>query len=118
MRAQANDLMSSLDRDLPYPYAMTVENLVDTTLLFFTLSDGLRLAVKGFKPWQWALQELATMIICFAWGSLVEMQETLYNPFGRRTIDVAHETIHAGLRTLSEGLLGGDNKFAPPRIMP
>ena len=45
-RGQANDLMSSLNRDLPYPYASAVKFITEACLFFFSTTDGIVLATN------------------------------------------------------------------------
>ena len=46
MRAQANDLMSSLDRDLPYPYASIVGALVNFVIFLQSSKLGLDARIR------------------------------------------------------------------------
>lgn len=49
MRGQANDLMSSLDRDNPYPYVQLIGLLVKVNLFIFASWKGFALAVFAFQ---------------------------------------------------------------------
>ena len=58
MRAQANDLMSSLDRDIPYPYASLVGALVRINVFLMSLWKSTELylmfcGMTGIGPHNW-----------------------------------------------------------------
>ena len=154
MRAQANDLMSSLDRDLPYPYASLLGMLVkiNVALMTFWRSSELYLQMCGMnqlagQSWGTALIKnpnceltgvpgnfpnangwhLVTMmftqiVTLFLWNisykAMYDLGKTLSNPFRNRRIDIAHESIHAGLRQLAQELLSRPLQHLPPGMPP
>lgn len=147
-RAQANDLMSSLDRDIPYPYASLLGMIVKTNVILMTLWRTFELylnlcgTMTGAQNWmasgnpecvmvgnptfpnQNALYFMTMIIVqlvtLFLWNmsykAMYDLGKVLHNPFGNRVIDVAHETIHAGLRQLAEELLGEAVHHLPPEM--
>ena len=153
MRAKANDLMSSLDRDIPYPYASLLGMLVKTNvaLMTFWRSSELYLNFCGTRAagqtWGTAHEKnrdchvvsnsatlpnhnefmFITMVFVqlstlFLWNisykAMYDLAKVLHNPFGNRQIDVAHETISAGLRNLADQLLGNGEAHLPPDMPP
>ena len=122
MRGQANDLMSSLDRDKPYPYASLCGTLVHINLLLMSTSRGVEWAkwLASFgdelpsQPKFWV-----DIIVLFSWNvsykALYDLSYVLHNPFGDGRLGVAHETIGAGIAALSTSMakVGG---HLPPAI--
>ena len=111
MRAQANDLMSSLDRDTPFPYIALAGVLVQVNLLLMSTWKGLEwsqwFATGGQKiftlPKFWA--DLGALFLWnLSYQGMYDLSYYLWNPFLDRRIDVAHEAIGAGLRRLGVGL--------------
>ena len=111
MRAQANDLMSSLDRDTPFPYIALAGVLVEVNLLLMSTWKGLEwsqwFATGGQKvftlPKFWA--DLGALFLWnLSYQGMYDLSYYLWNPFLDRRIDVAHEAIGAGLRRLGVGL--------------
>ena len=150
MRAQANDLMSSLDRDIPYPYASLVGMLVRINVFLMSLWKSTELYLMlcgtrvGSQTWAtahemnpqchvspnpmppnngwfiWWSMVVFHLAALFFWNmsykSMFDLGKVLHNPFGNRRIDVAHETIHAGLRKLAESLLSKGTSHVPPTM--
>eukprot|EP00947_MAST-08B_sp_MAST-8B-sp1_P003693 g3693.t1 len=121
-RAQANDLMSSLDRDAPFPYTHLCGLLVGINLLIMSTWKGVEWALwlhamggAGLiaSPKWWV-----DMVVLVSWNvsykALYDVVYVLHNPFGSRRIDVAHEVIGGGIRRLSNALMAG-NPSLPPR---
>ena len=120
MRAQANDLMSSLDRDKPFPYVALCGLLVEMNVFMFSTWKGAQWAVwyrafgddfhKQSKFW-------VDIIVLFLWNmgyvGLYDLGYFLHNPFGGRRVDVAHELIWGGIRTLSSELALGEVHLPP-----
>lgn len=107
MRAQANDLMSSLDRDTPYPYLALAGFLVEVNLFLMSTWKGLLwsqwFATGGATifalPKFWA--DVATLFLWnLSYQGMYDLAYYLWNPFLDRRIDVAHEAIGGGLRAL------------------
>eukprot|EP00326_Haptolina_ericina_P023934 CAMPEP_0181188002 /NCGR_PEP_ID=MMETSP1096-20121128/10876_1 /TAXON_ID=156174 ORGANISM="Chrysochromulina ericina, Strain CCMP281" /NCGR_SAMPLE_ID=MMETSP1096 /ASSEMBLY_ACC=CAM_ASM_000453 /LENGTH=273 /DNA_ID=CAMNT_0023277019 /DNA_START=305 /DNA_END=1126 /DNA_ORIENTATION=- len=125
MRAQANDLMSSLDRDKPYSYAALCALLVKVNILIFSTWKAVEWAVwlHNFggklveQPKFWL-----DILILFAWNvsyqGMYDLAYLLHNPFGDRRLDVAHETIGGGIRKLSEKIAGVDGYLPPSLLAP
>uniref|UniRef100_A0A0G4GYJ1 Uncharacterized protein n=1 Tax=Chromera velia CCMP2878 TaxID=1169474 RepID=A0A0G4GYJ1_9ALVE len=121
MRGQANDLMSSLDRDKPYPYVALCGVLVMINIVIFSTWKGVLWSVWfhtfGSKiveqPKLWV-----DILVLFTWNlsyqALYELSYVLYNPFGDRLVDVGHETIGRGIRRLSFALAEGH--VLPPAL--
>ena len=120
MRAQANDLMSSLDRDLPFPYASIMSVIIHLVLFIqatftaFACSDSRTGHVEtdadgSPRPvwYMWCFQLGCFFVLAMLYDSLLNVQHTLHNPFGSRTIDVAHDTIASGIRRLGTALMEG-----------
>lgn len=120
MRGQANDLMSSLDRDKPYSYASLCGLLVQINLLIMSTWKGVDWAtwLHSFgdqlicQPKFWA-----DILVLFSWNlsykGLYDLAYTLHNPFGDRRLDVAHETIGGGIRRLAEEIAAVTNRLPP-----
>ena len=114
-RAQANDLMSCLDRDVPYPYASSITMLVKVMMAVYSLSAGVRLASHG----HW----FNVVVDCFFIGiftasfqGLLNLHRTMYNPFLRERLHVAHEAIAGtGLRQLADALMES-KQCLPPNL--
>lgn len=121
MRAQANDLMSSLDRDKPFPYVAICGFLVNCNLFLMSFWRSIEWAIwlrtfggpllfESSKMW-------VDLFTLFAWNlsyaSLYDLGYVLDNPFLDKRIDVAHETIFNGVRRLSTSLAEGDANLPP-----
>lgn len=115
IRAQANDLMSSLDRDIPYSYTSLVCILVNINLFIMTTWKAIEWSTwcrsLGFdqllqQP-KWWLDMLVMIFWNLSYRAMYDLGSHLYHPFGNRPIDVAHETISAGLQKLSKSLMDG-----------
>lgn len=124
-RAQANDLMGSLARDLPFPYAGFVSFLAHTTIFFLASTDGLNLATdydsgqdEGAQWHTWVTQLGCTFVLSSCYGAYIELQGVLHNPFGARRLDVAHDTIAAGLRRLAESVVANPGPVTPGQTSP
>lgn len=112
-RSQANDLMSSLDRDLPFPYVNICFLLVAINVFIFSTfkgvlwsiwlySNGNRLAAQ---PMFW-IDLLSTFAWNLSYTALYQLCYVLYNPFGSKKIDIAHATIGGAIQSLSIQLAG------------
>lgn len=116
-RSQANDLMSSLSRDLPFPYVNLCYVLVYLNVLIFSTHRGVLWAVwlYGFGPQNLVLQPKfwVDLLATFAWNmsytSLYHLCYVLYNPFGNDKNSVAHETIGGGLDVLAKSIATAHN---------
>ena len=120
MRAQANDLMSSLDRDLPFPYAGLISIMINLVTFIQATFTGMACASPaqshvhvgadgGRSPiwYMWAWQIGCLFFLCVLYDSLQNVQQVLHNPFGSRALDVAHDTIASGIRRLATELMEG-----------
>lgn len=111
MRAMANDLMSSLDRDKPFPYTALCGLLVYINILIMSTWKGVTWSIWYFsygpdlfrQPRIW-VDMLVLLFWNISYAALYDLGYMLHNPFGPRRIDVAHETISSGIRTLSSSL--------------
>lgn len=128
MRAQANDLMSSLDRDTPVPYVIVCGMLVTINIFIMSTWKGIEWSIwlnnfggpNGFnkgllnqgKFW-------IDLLVLFGWNisyqALYDLGYILDNPFQNRPIDVPHEVISAGLRKLANALAQGSDILPPDR---
>ena len=111
MRAKANDMMSSLDRDQPYPYVALCGLLVQFNIVFMTVWHGFHWAIWNFATNYavWKSPKIwVEIFVLFSWNlsyaALFDLTKMLYNPFGQRRIDVAHDAIGQGVRALARGL--------------
>jgi len=124
MRAKANDMMSSLDRDAPYPYVALCGLLVQFNIIFMTVWHGFHWAIWHYatdaKVWK-APKIWFEIFVLFAWNlsyaALFDLTKMLYNPFGNRRIDVAHDAIGQGVRALARGLARAAPHI-PPTMSP
>lgn len=120
IRGQANDLMSSLDRDKPFTYTALCGVLVSINVVIMSTWRGVTWALwlyaLGNELWS-APKIWIDILVLLTWNisykGLYDVGYMLHNPFGNRRIDVAHETIFAGLRRLSVEL-GNGNPILPP----
>ena len=63
--------------------------------------------------------QLSTLFLWnISYKAMYDLAKVLHNPFGNRQIDVAHETISAGLRNLADQLLGNGEAHLPPDMPP
>lgn len=117
MRAQANDLMSSLDRDQPFPYVALCGLLVKINIFIMSTWKAVQWSVwlRAFeiyglscKP-KWWVDMISMLAWNVSYGGLYDLGYMLHNPFGSRRIDVAHEMVGAGIRKLSVGLKNCDH---------
>lgn len=112
-RSQANDLMSSLNRDLPLPYVNLVAWLVQFAMLLNSINNGVRMS--GYSDTGAKVSAaLSTFLYSAAFRGLLNVHRLLHNPFIDRLIDVAHEPIvNGGLATLARSLMA-DESYLPP----
>jgi hypothetical protein len=127
IRAQANDLLSCLDRDLPYPYVHLVTVLVKllmlVQLLDFALSPETDVAEDPSSAEEVGVILLlmgGVFLTVLGLQGITDLHAVLHNPFGPRRIDVAHVAIFADLRALSVSLLQSppDRGSPGPSIVP
>jgi len=125
MRGQANDLMSSLDRDNPYPYVQLIGLLVKVNLFIFASWKGFALAVFAFQFGGFGAMFghgivwynlVFTLLWNASYAALYDLGCVLHNPFGQRRLDVAHETIGGGIRKLSFAIAIAPTVHLPPAI--
>lgn len=111
-RAQANDLMSSVDRDLPFPYVHLCFVLVALNVFLFSTFKGVLWSTwfvqHGDAIWQQPVLWL-DVASTFAWNlsytSMYQLCYVLYHPFHAGTeLSVAHTTISKGIRRFAEEL--------------
>ena len=123
MRGQANDLMSCLNRDNPFPYVALCGLLVKVNLFIMSTWKGVTWAIwlRSFelygllcKP-KWWLDVIILLAWNVSYGGLYDLGYMLHNPFRDRKIDVAHDAIGGGLRRLSVELATG-SKHIPPSM--
>ena len=114
MRASANDLMSSLDRDKPFPYAALCGVLVYLNIIIMSTWKAVNWSIWYYSSGPLLFHQpriWVDMLVLLTWNisyaALYDLGYMLHNPFGRRRIDVAHETISAGIRRLSTELAWG-----------
>ena len=112
-RAQANDMMSSLDRDSPFPYAHICGLLVGINVWIMCSWKGIEWAMWAqffgndiFVQPKWYVDIVALFAWNISYKSLYDLCYVLHNPFGNRRIDVAHETIGSGIRKFSKAVTG------------
>ena len=113
-RGQANDLMSSLNRDVPYPYAQMVGLMMRFYITLASMRFGIvaKTRVGGIK----AFGLLANFMYVLIFLGLHDIFKTLHNPFLHRRIDVGHEPIMGGLRALAKHLLLEGDSPQPPSL--
>lgn len=121
MRAQANDLMSSLDRDLPLPYTVLCGMLVQLNVLIMSTWKGVEWSIWLHSLGSAELLDQGRfwvdIFVLLSWNvsykALYDLNYVLQSPFGNRRIDVAHEVIFAGIRKLSTALANGVDNVPP-----
>lgn len=124
MRGQANDLMSSLDRDKPYAYTSICGVLVTINLWIMSTWKGIEWATWLRSFGDSASSGLASqpkfwldILMLFAWNisyqGLYDLGYSLHNPFGNRRLDVAHEVIGSGIGKLSAAIARVDGHLPP-----
>ena len=121
IRSQANDLMSSLDRDSPFPYVALCGFLVKINIFIFTTWKAFlwsqwlfTMGANMFNQGKFWVDLFCTIVWNISYGGLYDLGYALYNPFGKRRIDVAHEPIGRGIFRLAKSLAQGDK--IPPRM--
>ena len=130
-RGQANDLMSCIDRDNPFPYVALTGLLVKVNLFIMSTWKAVQWSIWmrkfGVNPDDDDVSEYGIFnrpkwwfdfIVLFAWnvsyGGLYDLGYMLYNPFKERRIDIAHESIGGGIRRTSAALASGTQ--VPPTM--
>lgn len=120
MRAMANDLMSCLDRDKPFPYTALCGVLVFFNVLIMSTWKGVNWSTWLFSFGTrifWQPRMYVDMAVLLTWNlsyaALYDLGYMLQNPFGSRRIDVAHETISLGIRKLSTSLVSAIQHIPP-----
>ena len=121
IRGQANDLMSSLDRDFPFPYTALCGFLVKINIFIFTtwkavLWSQWLFSMGGdmFSLGRFWVDLFCTVVWNLSYGGLYDLGYALYSPFGPRRIDVAHEAIGEGIFKLAKSLAKADK--IPPSM--
>jgi hypothetical protein len=131
MRAQANDLMSCLDRDIPYPYGSLVGTLVNINLFLMSTWKGLQLSLDYCGPAPWSTTKCSEPNLAWVWtaklvlllfwntsyAAMFDLAKVMHSPFGDRRIDVAHEAIAGGIRKLADQLVNA-HAALPPSMIP
>jgi len=111
---KANDLMGCLEQDKPYAYSSLVGLLVNINLLIMCTWKGVEWSIwcrsfgdKLFEQSKFWLDVLVLVVWNMSYRALYDLTTTLHNPFGARPLDVYHETISKGLRSLAEQMMEG-----------
>ena len=120
MRGAANDLMSSLDRDKPFPYTAICGVLVYINIMIMSTWKGVSWSIWYFsngpdlfnQPRIW-VDMFVLLFWNISYAALYDLGYMLHNPFGQRRIDVAHEMIGAGIRKLSTSLANAVGHVPP-----
>jgi hypothetical protein len=112
LRGAANDIMDSICKDQPFPYTALCGMLVKLNLIIMCLwkatewakwlhMEGPYLLFSSPRIW-------FDILSLFAWNvsyaALYDLGYCLYNPFGARRIDLAHEPIGKMVRKFVEDL--------------
>ena len=124
-RAQANDMMSCLNRDFPFAYVALCGLLVKLNVFIFSTWKAVEWSIWiktfGYDGMFWQLRFWSDILTLFVWNisymALYDLGYYLGNPFGNRRVDCPHETIAAGLHKLGRELSNGDQKVLPPALM-
>jgi hypothetical protein len=124
-RAKGEDMMSSVDRDQPYPYLALCGLLVQWNIIFMTVWTGVKWAIwhYGTDGEIWTAPKLwFEMAVLFTWNlsyqALFDLCKMLLgNPFGDRRIDVAHNSIGQGVAAFSRSVAAG-TPHLPPTMSP
>lgn len=114
VRAQANDLMSPISRDLPFPYVAVTGYLVNINLFIYATNTGLMWAMWYFEsegqcwlsPAIWIDLALLFLYTLF-FTILYDVGHAFYNPFGPRDIDIPHGVVAASIQNLTRTMLAG-----------
>jgi hypothetical protein len=112
-RAQSADLMASLSRDLPLPYANLVSWLTKLALGLQTLRFGVYMISVEAEGDATIYSIMGVFLYSYFFQALLGVQRVLHNPFLDRLIDVGHEPIFESLQRLTESLMQ-DRAFLPP----
>lgn len=119
-RGEANDLMSVIDRDQPPPYTTVCSLLVNVNIFFFLFQKGVDWATWAFELGWGGIYSQPKMYLsifvvhayCAIFAMLFDLCFALHNPFGpRKTVDLPHGPIAAGLRKLAKELC--ESKLPP-----
>ena len=120
MRAQANDLMSSLDRDRPFSYTHLCGVLVHINMFIMSTWKGIEWALWFHSfggnivnyPHFW-VDIFALCAWNLSYKALYDLPKQLHNPFGDRRLDVAHELIGGGIRRLAQQIAQVGDRLPP-----
>ena len=125
-RAKANDMMSSLNRDRPFPYVALCGLLVKLNVFIFSTWKAIEWSA-WLKTFGYAglfggqIRIWADFLVLFVWNvsymGLYDLGYYLNNPFGNRRIDVPHEAISGGLHRLGKYCSKINNEMLPPCLM-
>ena len=111
-RAGAGDLMGTLGRDLPYPYASFVSLLVKFHMLVHALARGFVLSSYTQRGAQAYLLGLLLCNLTFL-QAIVHHHRLLHNPFGDQRLALPHRSRVDGLHALRDAVMAGSS-FTPP----
>jgi hypothetical protein len=123
-RGKANDMMSSLNRDRPFPYVALCGLLVKLNVFIFSTWKAVEwsawLRTFGYRGLFNQIRIWADILVLFVWNvsymGLYDLGYYLENPFGNRRIDVPHEAISSGLHKLGKYCSAENNMKLPPSI--
>jgi len=109
IRDKANDLMSAIDRDQPFPYISICGILVNINLFLTAVWKGTLWAVWFYDEGLalYSMPKMYVEIFClFAYsmifGLLYDLCHFLYNPFGPRPLDIPHDIVGGGIRRMAK----------------
>ena len=128
LRTLCNDLMSSISRDIPFPYAHALATMVEIVLFIKGTWTALLCATPNntlyaddgesdprLLPLMWISQLGCYFLVGVLYYTLREAHVLLHNPFGARRLDVPHTTVRHQLEELAASLLNGRHMPAPIR---
>ena len=112
LRGSGGDLMSHPDRDIPPPYVFVCALIVNSNLFVYCLGTGLQWGIwwhesNGISVWL-EPRMIVDLLLLFSYTTIYAMIfdacSILFNPFGPRSIDIAHYKEGSQIRYLAKKL--------------
>jgi len=119
VRANANDLMSPISRDLPFSYVVVCGYLVNVNIIVYATGNGLKWARWFYETsgriWLTPVlyfDLLLLFLYALFFTLLYDVGHSFYNPFGPRYTDIPHGLVAASIQNLTRTMLVGRNPIS------
>lgn len=116
-RATCNGLLDKEGKDQPSPYVFVCATLININLILHCVYSGLKWAIWTFEVdklihlWlepRMYMEILALLLYTAIYGMLFDTCTILYNPYGRRKIDIKHFQTSIAIRNFGRSLAKGE----------